>query len=368
MKGSLATSAILHAAVLAGALFTFGAPPAFEVQDVESLPVDIVPIEEFTRIQEGDRQATAEETPAPVPTKRQDAVQDAQDTGENEVDLKSLPTPNARPENIEAAAAPEPVDVPVPTLDDKPNDVKDIIQEETETAKATEVATLAEPKRDVKPEPKPEAQAEATTAEEEIVIPDAVPLPTARPEPKKQQETAKKEAADTTAAQAQTAKTPDRKKSEEKKETAKAASSKKADQIANETAALLNKQDAAGGGAKRSNKEAALGAKKNTGGSKLSQSEMDALRGAIEKNWSIVSGMADAQDVRVTVKMKLDESGDIIGQPEVTATGGSAEARDVLAASARRAVLRTAPFTNLPKEKYDAWNEVIVNFDPSALM
>lgn len=29
--------------------------------------------------------------------------------------------------------------------------------------------------------------------------------------------------------------------------------------------------------------------------------------------------------------------------------------------------MKSAPFSSLPKDKYDAWNEVVVNFDPSDL-
>jgi hypothetical protein len=34
--------------------------------------------------------------------------------------------------------------------------------------------------------------------------------------------------------------------------------------------------------------------------------------------------------------------------------------------SARRAVMRAAPY-NLPRDKYDTWSTVIVNFDPSEM-
>ena len=50
------------------------------------------------------------------------------------------------------------------------------------------------------------------------------------------------------------------------------------------------------------------------------------------------------------------------------ATGGTPQTQQVLMGGARRAVLRSAPFKNLPRDKYDAWSEVIVNFDPSELM
>ena len=133
-------------------------------------------------------------------------------------------------------------------------------------------------------------------------------------------------------------------------------------------AALLNKTDAAGGGAKRSTDQEALGGKTDTGGSKLSQSELDALRGVIQENWLITPGMADAADVRIRVTFRLDQNGALIGEPEATATGGSPQAQQVLMSGAVRAVRKSAPFTNLPPDKYDAWSEVVVNFDPSELM
>jgi hypothetical protein len=144
------------------------------------------------------------------------------------------------------------------------------------------------------------------------------------------------------------------------------ASSKESDFNADEVAALLNKQDAAGGGAKRSTETASLGGTRTTRGNTLSQSEMDALRGQIQKYWNIIPGMADGGDVRVTVKMRLDLAGNIIGEPDVSASGGSAGTRGTLSGSARRAVLRAQPY-QLPKEKYDSWAEVIVNFDPSQM-
>ncbi|WP_244447223.1 cell envelope integrity protein TolA, partial [Hoeflea sp. BAL378] len=144
------------------------------------------------------------------------------------------------------------------------------------------------------------------------------------------------------------------------------ASTKESDFNADEVAALLNKQDAQGGGAKRTTETASLGGERTTRGNTLSQSEMDALRGQIQKNWNIIPGMADGGEVRVTVRMRLDMAGNIVGEPDVTATGGSDGVRRTLSGSARRAVLKSQPY-QLPQEKYDSWAEVIVNFDPSQM-
>lgn len=355
MKGSLATSAALHVLVLTLALVSIGSPESFDVADVEAMPVDIVPIEELTQIQQGDKKAPMAEKSAPVPTKRQDVVENAENAGDNDIDMKTPPTPDKKPQNAEAAAAPPKSEKAVPTPEPAEEPVKEVQKTEPATTPATEVAKEAEPKQDVKPDAKPEEkpteEAPAEVAEAEA-LPETGPVPEVKPKP----------------AQAQTAKTEDRKNEEKKKEQKKSASAKESDFNADEIAAKLNKIESKGGGAKRSTETAALGGKKTTGGSKLSMSEMDALRGLIQNNWSIIPGMADATEVRIKVTMQLDQDGNIIGEPDVVATGGSEPARRALAGGARRAILKSAPFDKLPKDKYDAWSEVVVNFDPSEMM
>lgn len=370
MKGSLATSAVIHAVVLTWALVSLGSPESFDVADVEALPVDIVSIEELTQIQQGDKKAEMKEKAAPVPTKKQTPLENAENVGDNEIDLKNLPTPEEKPRDIETAASPEKAEKVVQTPDSKPAEEAKPVEKASEPS--TEVAALPETKQEVKPDPKPEAKpAEEKPAEdpEAEALPDKVPLPemkpkveTAKAEPEKKPEEKKTETA-----KAQTAKTPDRKKDEKKKQE-KASSLNDSDFNADEIAALLDKEKAAGGGAKRSQEQAALGGKKTTTGTKLSMSEMDALRGQIQNNWSIIPGLSDAADVRIKVTMQLDQNGDIIGEPEVVATGGSEAARRALAGGARRAIMKSRPFKGLPPEKYDAWSEVVVNFDPSEMM
>ncbi|MCF1447663.1 hypothetical protein ACQZ4Q_03600 [Agrobacterium vitis] len=389
MKGSLVTSAILHATLLAMALVTISAPAPMQVADVEALPVDIVPISELTQIQQGDKKAPKREKSAPTPTKKPSTVQNAENMGDNEVDMKTPPTPSKKPSQQETAAAPEKVDKVLPTQDNETNDVKEIAKEETAVAPSKDAVPVPKdvptptpepkpeppkpepPKPEAKPEPKPEAKPQEVAKAEDIPLPTSVPLPASKPkpEPPKPAETKTPEPKPTEAKpKTEAAKAPDVKKADKNQQAAKAKSSKESDFNADEIAALLNKTDAAGGGAKRSTEQAALGGKKTTGGSTLSQSEMDALRGAIQNNWSVLSGMGDAQGMVIRAHFKLDESGNLIGEPEVTATGGSPSAQQVMISSARRAILKSVPFKNLPVEKYDAWSEVVVNFDPSEFM
>jgi hypothetical protein len=367
----------LHGLVLTWAMVSLGAPESFKVEDFEAMPVDLVPVESITQMQQGDKKAPKKETSAPVPTTRPPIAQPAENAGDNNVDLKTPPVPNAKPSNSEAAAA-NSSEKPMPKTDPKPNDVKDIVKEETEVEQPKEVASIPPPKpvevTPPKPEEKPpeeQAKPEEPPKPDAEALPDNVPTPVAKPQvkPPEPQKPAEKPP-EKTPDQPKTADVPtDKKKADKKQETAKSASAMKSDFNADEVAALLNKTDPSAGGAKRSTQEASLGAKKSNGGSKLSQSEEDAVRGLIEGNWLVTPGMEGLSGMVIKVHMKLDKDCNIIGQPEVESSGGSSSdaTRRALEGGAYRAVMKSAPFSMLPKDKYEAWNEFDLNFDPSSM-
>lgn len=89
------------------------------------------------------------------------------------------------------------------------------------------------------------------------------------------------------------------------------------------------------------------------------------LREDVAKNWNLPPGLEGAKDVRVRVHLRLSRSGGIVGEPKVTVTGGPKGTRQAMAAAAVRAVLRAAPFKNLPMDQYDTWKEVTLNFAPA---
>ncbi len=383
MKAGLTTSVILHATVLAFGLFTLRAPAAFDVADVEALPVDIVPVESITQVQEGDKKATMRDKPTPTPTERPDIVPDAQKTGENSIDTEKPPTPEAKPKPVETANAPAPA--PTPKEQPKPEDVPKQ-KEEPKPVPATEIAPKEQPKEEVKPDPvkepeprpvpvkqpepapkppeqktaeaepqpdKPDPVAEAIAAEqpeESVKLPDTAPAPSAKPKP--------------APAQAETAKAPDRKDADKPAKEASSRPKSEDKALDDKIAALLNKEKASGGGAKRSREQASLGGEKNTGGEKLSQNEMDALRQRLSSCWSVNPGTIDADLYKVSVRFNLDRSGQLEGRPEVVKGGAPSGPGRIAAESAVRAVQKCAPF-NLPSDKYDTWAEVVVNFDPS---
>jgi colicin import membrane protein len=329
MKTGLTTSLLFHAAFLGVGLFTVAPPRAFDVDDIEALPVDIVPVESITQVQQGEREAEADETPAPTPTERIKPVEDALKTGDNDRDLKNPPTPELPPKPVDTALAPQATQQtePEPELRPDPEPPK-----EPEPVPQTEVVPEQQPEQEVEPDPVAETIAAQEADPESTDTPEDVPVPTPRP------------------------KTPPR--------TATAANSDESDSESDQVAALLNREKAAGGGAKRATREASLGGDRTIRGSELTQSEMDALRGQIQRCWNVPAGVAGAEDLKISIKIRLDRSGEIEGRPEVIAGGGSSSVRSAAVGAARRAVLRCAPF-KLPASKYDAWADVIVHFDPS---
>ncbi len=348
MRGSITSSAIIHAVLLGWGLLSFSAPAPM-VADVKSMPIDIVPVESISQAQQGDKKAPKAEKPAPKPTEKPQTLPEAQNLGDSDTDVATKPTPEPKPKPIEAAEAPKPSETPVEKPEPEPKpEVKP--EPKPVPVPATEMKPEPAPKQEVKPDPVAEAinevKPEPALAEETFKLPENVAKPEVKPTPP-----------------SQTAKTPDRKETPEKpKPTQTAAAPSKEKGIADEVAALLNAQKPAGGGAKRSTESAALGTDKPSNGAKLSQSEIDALRGAIEKCYIVPAGAENAEDLKVTVRVKLTKEGEIDGTPEVSGPGGSAVQRAAIE-SARRAVMRCAPYT-LPQDKYDTWSSVTVNFDP----
>ena len=149
MRAGLTTSVILHAVALGFGLLSLKAPSAFDVSDVEALPVDIVPVSALTQIQEGDKKATMRDKPAPTPTKRPDIVADAQKTGDNSVDTDKPPTPEAKAKPVQTSSAPPPAPTPVekPREEDVPKP-----KEAPKPPPATEVAPQPQPNEQVKPD------------------------------------------------------------------------------------------------------------------------------------------------------------------------------------------------------------------------
>jgi len=383
MRTGLTTSVILHAVALAFGLFTLSSPPAMPASDVESVSVDIVPMEATAQVLQGDKKAVMHDKPAPVPTQRPDIVPDAQKVGENSVDTDKPITPEAKPKPVDMTSAPPPA--PTPVEKPKPEDVPKP-QEKPKPIPATEVAPVPQPKEEVKPEPvkqadpkltpakepapappqdktaaidpkpevKPDAVADAIAQEpptEATQLPDSAPAPEARPKPQP--------------AQAESAKAPDRKDADKPvKEASSKPKSEDKQFNADEISALLDKQKPSGGGAKRSTQQASLGGDKDQG-QKLSKSEQGALEAQLGGCWTLPVGLEGSENFVVVVRFNLDTSGKLDGRPSVEQSSGNRQFDE----SAVRAVQKCdVAGLQVPAGKQDIWNDIRVTFDPREML
>ena len=414
MKRSLATSAVFHVLVLIGAMLTLSAPAPLETPESTAMDVDIV---QADQLQQGEKKAPVTDHVSRKQTTKQDQVANAQNVGENNVDIKNPVVPTQRPESDTAALAPKKVDTPVPQDDPRPNEAKTIEQKDTEAA-PKEVAAVPQQKPEVPPTPAPKTdpapatpKADATPTpppteqQAEIPVPNNVPVPDVKPQPTPPKTAEQKpevkpapkpdvKVADakptdktTTQSTSKTTSADDGKKDADKKREAAKPSTKGLDDgLANEIANVLSNTSSKGG-AKRSSQQASAGADtqvasrggmKSLGGGKLSQSQKDGLVDLIGKNWNVVPGMEGASDVTIKVHVRLDKSGQIIGAPEVSVSGGPATTQQALSGAAERAVLKSRADLQkevnagglLPPDKYDGadgWNELVLNFDPRDL-
>jgi len=346
MRAGLVLSTALHATLLGYGLLALSAPAPLEVADVEAFPVDIVPVEQVARVQQGDRKAPLAERSAPIPTARPDPVPEARNVGNNTVDNDSPPTEQAKPREVKAAAAPEPAPTPkpAPRQEPKPSTA------EPQPAPATEQTVAEQPRQEVAPDPARETAVAENPEAAPVKLPAVAPAPQARPQPP----------------QAQTAKAPERRDADRpaKRPAQQQPRPDAPDTTLDQVAALLNREAPSGGGARRSTETAALGGRRTTEGARLSQSEEDALRQQLSGCWSIPAGAADTGGLRATVRFSLSRDGRLDGRPVVEATSGNRQFDE----SAVRAVQKCDQAGLLvPQGKYEVWADVRVNFDPSEM-
>ncbi|GIL01961.1 MAG: hypothetical protein BroJett030_18600 [Alphaproteobacteria bacterium] len=349
MKGSVTVSSLAHVAILAWGMISLSGPRPLVVADVEALPIDIIPIEEMTHSVQGEKKAALAEKPAPRPTERTDVIPEARNVGEARADTPSQQSEAEKPVPVETnrAEAPPPAPEPLPAPDIRPEPVTERAADQP--TPTTELAALNQPPVPVAEEPSPEAPPlDAASTEEFARLPETAPVPVQRPKPRSAETQERRQPRDQPRPQP-TASSPSQDKSTQDK-----------------IAALLNKEQPTTGGARRSAEPESIGTRRPSNAVKLSQSEMDALRSKIQGCWSVPIGLAGAEEMRVTITMRLTRDGQIDGSPTVEATGGEDSTRRSFAESAQRAVLRCQPY-ELPAEKYETWADVVVNFDPSQM-
>lgn len=132
----------------------------------------------------------------------------------------------------------------------------------------------------------------------------------------------------------------------------------------NEIAALLDRQKREQAAPKPQQPQA-LGTETGNANT-LSQNEIDFLRRQLENCWSLQAGMEAAESIAVTVQMVLNIDGTLAGAPRILNPQGGLQYQ-IAAERALRAVQVCAPYAYLPQDKYDTWQVLEFNFDPSQM-
>lgn len=307
MRLGLSISSIGHATLLAwGVLVLPGATRDLVHQ--QPLPIDVITMEEYTRITAGVRDAEPEATPA---------------TPEPVEDAAAADRPTDNPTGREQSAAPE----PAAPLEPEPQPAP------VETAA---IPPEALPAPASEPEPAP-AAAEPAPRPMRTDAPMPRPRPAAPPqhrEPERQQ---------AAAPQPERNFDPDR------------------------IAALLNRVPDAGGTVTSDahGDTPGLGMPSGTD-DRLSIGEIDALRRQISRCWNPPVGVIEAERLTVRIGLELNQDGSLAAPPRVL-DRSSDPVFTIAAEAATRAVARCQPYS-LPADKFHVWREINVNFDPREIL
>jgi hypothetical protein len=108
------------------------------------------------------------------------------------------------------------------------------------------------------------------------------------------------------------------------------------------------------------------GARDGNLGGALTAADRDGLRLAVSRCWNVGALGTDAMQVVVTVGMDMSRDGAPSNLRLLTHTGGSAAAAEQAYDTARRAILRCAPF-DLPQERYAQWRQIEMTFNPAEM-
>ena len=104
-------------------------------------------------------------------------------------------------------------------------------------------------------------------------------------------------------------------------------------------------------------------------GEKLTISEKDAIRRQFYRCWIVPAGAKNIKDYKVSIRLKLNEDGEVINSKIINNSKMNNSFFRTLAESAVRAVNHPdCKRLKVPKKKYETWKETILDFDPSVMI
>lgn len=326
MRASLPASLVAHGALIALAVVGLHAGQPLEPEPIESISVDLVPVEAFSNIRVGTEKSKVIETQTPSAVQTDKPAELAQRTGnttEDQPNPLDSNTPTPAP-TVQTAPKPEPTPAPV---------VRDVTPNAPPPAPAPPTPAPA-PEPVLATEPKPAAEPQPVAPQ---VASAADSLAKRRAEFVKQRQ-AEKAAAEAARQQQQ---------------------AKPADQISD----IINTEKSRGATTGQGGQQTAG---KPTGqAARLTQSERDALAQQMRACWNPPLAAKDTPGLTVQLLVNLNPDGTVNGTPQITSTIKT-QLEDTTARAAQRAVLRCGPYRLAP-DKYSEWQQVDVTFDPRDL-
>lgn len=345
MRSSLIASVSFHALVLAIGLLSLQGAEALNPPEIEAIPIELIPIDEFSNARLGSLQSEVIETEAPSAVETDIAPELAEPTGNTEEDqprpeATEVPTPSP---SIETAPAPQPVPEPEPVPQPQPQ---------------PEPAPPPVPEPEPQPEPAPAPPVEDQVLATPEPAPEAIaPVP---PPSDARVETARQRFAEAQAAErARQEAERQAREAAERQRLAEQQRTQEADQVSD----IINN-------------EQSRGATTGTGGSQtagltsgtaalLTQSEKDALAAQMRKCWNPPISALEVEGLTVRLLVTLNVDGTVNGNPEILSPPTS-DIERATALAAQRAVRACGPY-QLAREKFEDWRQVDVTFDPRDL-
>ncbi len=331
MRVGLTASSIAHGAVLVFALVSFSAPSAFDTPQPDPINVDVISASDLSQMTKGNEKGKKTEVKKVV-AEKVDAPKPVNDPNLKVSEKQEIeptappPPPPPPPPPTPAPPRPEEPKPPTPAPQPKPDEPKPA------PPKADKPPPEQKADEGLKADPKKDEQKQEAKAQTPPPLPQRKPPPPPTPQPTRANN------------------------------DAKAQQEQKFD--ADRIAALLDKRTPQRNAAadQQVSQTAALGSP-NGAAQTLTQSEIDALRARIQSCWGPPAGASEASDLRATIVVSFKQDGSLAMQPQLSGvTPASSPYGPAFADSALRAIIRCAPYTFLPANKYAVWKEIEMGF------
>ncbi|OPB32243.1 cell envelope biogenesis protein TolA [Bartonella sp. AR 15-3] len=363
MKKSLALSFALHFILFSWGIIHFTPSSSFMQQPLEIAPITLSSLDKELAFQEGSLNAPPLEDSAPKRTTQPQEKEDARHFGEGTMDLQTPFQPKEKLQHMDATpfsfGQQEASDIPESSpkteteslLHREPKLTKNEMKTSPPKSESTDQTVSPTALEQIKPEDPLQKTLEELTQEKPneltptVMLPDNIPFPSFKPKEK-----------------------PIKPSNFEK--TQKSPSKGKQtieDILAMEETHLINRARTQGGGAKRSHKPEALGARKNIGDSaKKAQTLVNIVGTCIQQKLKLVAigGNLSNRPV-VRLQFRLNNNGNVIGEPKIDPLKGEESQLTIMTQQVYAAVFSCQPYENLPRDQYNLWGQGFdFNVDP----